>query len=142
MYRIYQLEEVVHENLRPEKSQEVQKLGGKRKSYKLDPDDDEAPGGAEYEAKKPRRKKVKKDVIESTELAVAETGQVVETEGDRGNLLLEPNALSPTPDGGAEEQQQMVSARRSRRKKKEPVKDVEFGGRRKITEIEMENMIR
>ncbi|KAF9781404.1 UV-endonuclease UvdE-domain-containing protein [Thelephora terrestris] len=128
LYRIYQLEEVAHENLRPEKSQETQKLGGKRKSYKLDPDHDEAPGGAEYETKKPRRKKVKKDVIESTELAVAETGHVVETEGDRGNLLLEPNALSPAPDGGAEEQQQMMPARRNRRKKKEPVKDVEFGG--------------
>ena len=40
---IYQLEEVVHENFRPEKNQEAQKVPGNRKPYKLDPDNIEAP---------------------------------------------------------------------------------------------------
>jgi hypothetical protein len=29
LYRIYQLEGVIHENLRPEKSHEIQAVGGK-----------------------------------------------------------------------------------------------------------------
>ena len=39
---IYQLEEVVHENFRPEKNQEAQKVGGSRKPYNLGPDNSEA----------------------------------------------------------------------------------------------------
>ena len=84
LYRIYRLEEVIHENLRPEKSQEIQKLGGKRKSYNLDPDDEEALGGDKPATKKQRRKKVKKGVIESTELAVVEMEQDANAGGDKG----------------------------------------------------------
>ena len=65
MYRIYKLEEVIHENLRPEKSQEVQKVGGKRKSYNLDPDNSEALEDDNTRSKKPRRKKAKKGITEA-----------------------------------------------------------------------------
>lgn len=52
---------MIHENLRPEKSQEVQRVGGKRKSYNLASDNGEALD------KKPRRKKAKKGVTEAVE---------------------------------------------------------------------------
>ena len=130
LYRIYQLEEVIHENLRPEKSQEIQKLGGKRKSYNLDPDDEEALGGDKPATKKQRRKKVKKGVIESTELAVVEMEQDANAGGDKGIPLSqarkEEDQPSPKLDGGTEEQEPEVApARKNRGKKKEPIVSLE-----------------
>lgn len=79
MYRIYQLEEVIHENLRPGKSQEVQAIGGKRKSYNPDPDGGEALG------RKPRWNKAKKDVIESAGRGVVAVGEDASAGVDKGS---------------------------------------------------------
>ena len=45
-------------------------MGGKRESYNPDPDSDKAPGDDKAATKKPRRKKVKKEVIEAVERGV------------------------------------------------------------------------
>ena len=128
MYRIYQLEEVIHENLRPEKSQEVQKLGGKRKSYNQDPDDGEAPGDNATK-KKSRRKRAKKESIEVLGRGVAEV-EGLNVEADKGNNGRKDANLPTTgpPDGSAEgPKHQIKSTRGNIRKKEEPVVDVEDG---------------
>ena len=100
LYRIYQLEEVIHENLRPEKSQEIQKAGGKRKSYNL-ADDREPPENNQSATKKQRRKKTKKEVIRPTEPAVVEVGKDMDSKGDKASPPLEEGeqtiALIPAP---------------------------------------------
>lgn len=115
LYRIYQLEEVIHENLRPEKSQEIQKVGGKRKSYKLDPNNTEA----KSVTKNPRRKKTKKDAIGPTKHASVEVGVDVNVERGAGGAWPKGEASIPTsrPDGGAGQQKPDVVSARGRRKR-------------------------
>ena len=132
LYRIYQLEEVIHENLRPEKSQEVQKVGGKRKSYDLDPDNCEAPEDGNATPKKPRRKKRTKGTVEAVEPRDVVVGEDVNIKVDKERPL--PKGQSKTgpqttgPDGSAEEPKpEVVSTRKNRRKKKESVTDAEGG---------------
>ena len=103
MYRIYQLEEVIHENLRPEKSREVQTAGGKRKSYNPDHDDGEAVGGDKAAAKKPRRKKAKKGVTETVVRGVVGVGEDASAEIDKGSQgQKEGNAPTIGQGGDAE----------------------------------------
>ena len=122
LYRIYQLEEVIHENLRPEKSQEAQKVGGKRKSYSLN--NGEAPEDGNAISKKQRRKKGTKGAVEAVVREDMNAGV------DKGRPLpkRQNKAISPTtgPDGGTEEPKpDVVSARRNRRTKKESIANVE-----------------
>ena len=104
LYRIYQLEEVIRENLRPEKSQEVQKVGGKRKSYSL-------PGTGKVEecgnttSNKSRRKKRKKDLMEA----------------------VGPASIGPK-DGVEEPELDALPARKSGGKRRGPFVDVEGDG--------------
>lgn len=112
LYRIYQLEEVIHENLRPEKSQEVQKAGGKRKSYNLALNNGEAPEDGNVTSKKPRRKRAKKGVT-----GVVESG-VVTAGGDFS---------AKVDDGGVEDLKPKVMSGRRARGKKEIVAGVEDG---------------
>lgn len=103
MYRIYQLEEVIHENLRPEKSLEVQTLGGKRKSYSPDPDNDEAPGDERVTAKKPRGRRAKEEVVEAVERADVGVGEGARTEAGKGSRGRKgAGVLATGPDDGAE----------------------------------------
>lgn len=121
MYRIYQLEEVIHENLRPEKSQETQKAGGKRKSYNSDPDDGEAPGNNKAATKKPRRKVTKKDVVEAVERGVVGVGGDASAQVDEGGLPSngrEANLLTTGLDGDEADVARVVQKRKKRRIKK------------------------
>ena len=102
LYRIYQLEGVIHENLRPEESQEVQKVGGKRKSYNSLVIS-KVPEGDDTTSKKSKYKGSKKQTIEA--VGPASIG----TEG---------GAEEPEPD--------VVSARKNGRKRKES--SAETGG--------------
>lgn len=132
LYRIYQLEKVIHENLRPEKSQEVQKVGGKRKSYKLDPDNGEASEDGKIVTKKPRRKRAKKEAIKSTELLAGEgmnIGGDLLPERGRETILQTPGTGGVTKEQKSEE----VPARRF--EKKEPVVDMEAGDQAKTPKV-------
>lgn len=119
LYRVYQLEEVIHENLRPEKSQEDQRAGGKRKSYNPGPDDGEAPGEHMAAAKKSRRKRVKKEVIE--------VGRSMDAEVDGGSPgRKDANLPTEKPDdsaGGLE--REVLSPREGNKKKERNVTNVE-----------------
>jgi len=84
LYRIYQFEEVAHENLRPEKSLEVQAVGGKRKSYSPDPDNSEASGDKKGALRKPVGKKLKKGVITDGGRGTVGVGEGVSAEVDVG----------------------------------------------------------
>lgn len=104
LYRIYQLEEVILENLRPEKSQEVQKVGGRRKSYSL-PDNGEVSECDNTTSNKSRRKKPKKEIVEVV------------------------GPVNIGPEGGAEEPElDAVSARKSGRKRRGSLANVEGDG--------------
>jgi len=121
LYRIYQLEDVIHENLRPEKNQEVQKAGGKRKSYTLDPNNGGAPEGGGATSKKPRLKRARKGVTEAVKPGVV-VGEDVNVEVNTGSPSSEGQeeaSLPATrPDSGAgEPKPETVSASRGRRKK-------------------------
>ena len=100
LYRIYQLEEVIHENLRPEKSQEVQMVGGKRKSYSQDFDNCEALGDEKAAAKKPRRKNARKEVIEAVGRGVV---GVEEAEVEKGSQARKEGITPITGRGGGAE---------------------------------------
>ena len=133
LYRIYQLEEVIHENLRPEKSQEIQKAGGKRKSYDL-ADDGEPPEDNRSATKKQRRKKTKKEAIRSTEPTVVEVGKDMNIEGDKAGPPLEEGeqviALVPAPgrDGGVEGRKPKATFTGRNRRKRELAADAEASG--------------
>lgn len=127
LYRIYQLEDVIHENLRPEKNQEVQKAGGKRKSYNLDPDNGEAPEGSGATSKKPRVKRARKGVTEAVEpgAIVGNVNVEVDTGSPLPKVQEEVSFPATGPDGGGREpKSEVVSARRGRRKKGEFVANV------------------
>ena len=126
LYRIYRLEEVIHENLRPEKSQEVQKVGGKRKSYSLDPDNGEVLEDGSATSKKPIRKKGMKGTIEAVEPVDVTAREDVNVKVDKGRSLPERRNKASPPTAGEEPKPEVVSARRNRRKK-ESVTDVEGG---------------
>ena len=131
LYRIYQLEEVIHGNLRPEKSQEVQKAGGKRKSYNLALDDSEAPEDGNTTPKKPRRKRAKKGVTRVVESGVIAAGEDFNAEVDEGRPLpgrrTEVNLKTTGQGGGVEEPKPKVVSGRRTRGKKEIVAGVEGG---------------
>lgn len=102
MYRIYQLEEVIHENLRPETSLEVQMLGGKRKSYSPDLDNGEASGNGKAATMKPRGKKTKKEVIAAIGRGDVGVGEGASTEVDKGSRgRKDGNVPTTGPDDGA-----------------------------------------
>lgn len=118
LYRIYQLEEVIHENLRPEKSQEIQKVGGKRKSYDVNANSG-TPVDDRPATKNPRRKKTKEGAVEPTELVSVEVGIDVNEVGGPPLPKAEGSSLPTSgPDGDAEERGPgLVSSRRGRRKR-------------------------
>ena len=125
LYRIYQLEEVAHENLRPEKSQEVQKVGGKRKSYSLDHDNGETLEDGNATSKKPMRKKGTKGTIEVMEPGNVVIREDVNVDVDKGRSLPKRQNKASPPTAGEEPKSEVVLARRNRRRKKESVTDVE-----------------
>ena len=103
MYRIYQLKEVTHENLRPEKSQEVQAVGGKRKSYNPDPDNGGAPGDEKHTVRNPRGKKLRKGVIADVGRGVVGVGEGTSAEVATGDPERKKgNIQTSGPDDGAE----------------------------------------
>lgn len=122
---------MIHENLRPEKSREAQKVGGKRKSYNLDPDNSETPEDNSATSKKSRPKKSKK-VVEAVEPEIVVSREDAIGQVDKGRPSpkgrKKASILTTKPDGGTEKPKpEVVSTRKNRGVRKGSFAEVEGG---------------